>query len=302
MLADLNGADSVVAETFAEAGSVLGADLWTMVCQGPTEALNQTELTQPLMLAGGVAVWRCWCRAGGAAPSMAAGHSLGEFSALVAADALGFADAVRLVAERARFMQAAVPAGQGAMAAVLGLEDETVEAICREVAEDQVVSPANYNSPGQLVIAGDSAAVERATHACLAAGARRALKLPVSVPSHCALMRPAAEKLAEVLMDIEIRQPRFPVLHNVDARVRTTPEEIRVALLEQLSSPVRWTATVHALAKNGLSVIAEAGPGRVLCGLGKRIERSIDWVALENPEALEALVSELNATGGETER
>jgi [acyl-carrier-protein] S-malonyltransferase len=300
MLAELALTDDVVTETFAEASAVLGTDLWTLVCEGPTEALNQTELTQPLMLAAGVAVWRCWRRAGGPDPAMAAGHSLGEYAALVAAEALGFADAVRLVAERARLMQTAVPVGKGAMAAVLGLEDETVEAICREVAEDQVVAPANFNSPGQLVVAGDSAAVERATHACLAAGARRALKLPVSVPSHCALMQPAAGKLAEALADIDISQPRFPVLHNVDARARSTPQEIRLALVEQLSSPVRWTATVHSLASNGLSVIAEAGPGRVLCGLGKRTERDLEWVALENPEALAALVARMSDTAGDT--
>lgn len=297
MLAELNQADPVIAETFAEAGAVLGLDLWTLASQGPIEAINSTELTQPLMLAGGVGVWRSWRRAGGPEPTMAAGHSLGEYTALVAAESLDFCDAIRVVAERGRLMQKAVAVGQGAMAAVLGLDDDTVEAICREAAEGQVVAPANYNSPGQLVVAGDSAAVERATHACLAAGARRAVKLPVSVPSHCALMEPAARKMAEVLAAVEIRMPRFPVLHNIDALARRAPEDIRKALIKQLSAPVRWTATVQSLASNGISVVAEAGPGRVLCGLGKRIERAIDWVALEDPKALLGLISRLSEPG-----
>lgn len=298
MLADLNRVDSVIEDTFAEAGAALGLDLWSVVTQGPAEALNRTELTQPLMLAGGIAVWRSWRRAGGILPQVAAGHSLGEYTALVAADALDFADGIRAVAERARLMQEAVPQGEGAMAAVLGLDDEVVEAICREAAEDQVVSPANYNSPGQLVIAGDSAAVERATHACMEAGARRTLKLPVSVPSHCALMAPAAERMTAVLGGIELRSPRFPVLHNVDAITRGKPEEIRSALIDQLSAPVRWTATMQAMVDRGVSVVAEAGPGRVLCGLGKRTERALDWRALEDPKTLAELAGKLAEDGG----
>jgi [acyl-carrier-protein] S-malonyltransferase len=245
------------------------------------------------MLAGGVAVWRCWTHLGGPAPAAVAGHSLGEYSALVAAGVLSFADAVQIVSERARLMQAAVPVGEGAMAAILGLSDEVVEAICREVAEDQVVAPANYNSPGQLVVAGDSAAVERVTHACLAAGARKALKLPVSVPSHCALMDPAAEKLAEVLADVSFGDPAFPTLHNVDAGVRSSASEIREALIRQLSSPVQWTASIEALVKLGIGTFAECGPGRVLCGLGKRIERGAEWVVLEQPEAMQGLLDHL---------
>lgn len=298
MLADLNRSDRVIEETFAEAGEVLGQDLWALASAGPAEALNSTELTQPLMLAGGVAAWRSWRRAGGIAPQVAAGHSLGEYSALVAAGSMQFDDAVRVVAERARLMQEAAPPGRGAMAAVLGLDDDVVEAICREVAEDQVVSPANYNSPGQLVVAGDSAAVERATHACLEAGARRALKLPVSVPSHCALMAPASKQMAAVLAEIEFRTPAFPVLHNVDAVARSTPERIRSALIDQLSAPVRWTATVQAMIKEGISVVAEAGPGRILCGLGKRTDRSVEWVALEDSGALAALASRFTENGG----
>ncbi|MFP4207664.1 MAG: ACP S-malonyltransferase [Wenzhouxiangella sp.] len=291
MLADLNQVDPVVEETFGEAGELLGLDLWAIASTGPAEALSRTELTQPLMLAGGIAVWRSWRRAGGGLPRVAAGHSLGEYSALVAAGALEFADAIRIVAERARLMQAAVPPGQGAMAAILGLGDEVVEAICREVAEDQVVAPANYNSPGQLVIAGDSAAVERAMQSCLSAGARRALRLPVSVPSHCALMVPAAARMAAILAEVKIATPRFPVLHNIDAAPRTTPAEIRQALIDQLSAPVQWTATVQAMVKLETNTYAESGPGRVLCGLGKRINRSGNWVALEQPDALRGLAA-----------
>jgi [acyl-carrier-protein] S-malonyltransferase len=294
MLADMNGHDAVVAETFAEAGEVLGRDLWSLAIQGPVDAINETEVTQPLMLAGGVAVWRCWCRAGGAAPNALAGHSLGEYAALVAAGALDFRDAVRVVAERARRMQAAVPAGQGAMAAILGLADEVVEAICREVQEDQVVAPANYNSPGQLVIAGNSAAVERAMHACQGAGARKALKLNVSVPSHCALMEPAAQRLALILEDTRFNPPSIPVHHNVDAGCQTEAEGIRQALIKQLSAPVQWTATVQALFESGSETFGEAGPGRVLCGLGKRIQRGAEWVALEQPATLLELAQRYN--------
>ncbi len=291
MLEALNERHPVVAETFAEAGEILGLDLWTMACTGPAEALNATELTQPLMLAGGIAVWRAWCHRDGAPPVRLAGHSLGEFSALVAAGALEFADAVQVTAERARLMQAAVPPGQGAMAAVLGLDEEVVEAICREVAEDQLVAPANYNSPGQLVIAGHAAAVERATRACLEAGARRTLTLPVSVPSHCGLMAPAAAKLAVVLEKVSLTTPTIPVLHNVDAGIRTSPKAIRQALVEQLSAPVRWTDCVRELVAPGVTTVAECGPGKVLCGLGKRINRQVEWLALENPQEMDGLAA-----------
>jgi [acyl-carrier-protein] S-malonyltransferase len=290
MLAALNDVDPVISRTFAEAGDVLGCDLWAIASQGPADSLNSTELTQPLMLAGGVAVWRLWSALGGPPPAAVAGHSLGEYSALVAAGVLDFQDAVSLVSQRASLMQAAVPVGEGAMAAILGLADEVVEAICREVAEDQVVAPANYNSPGQLVVAGESAAVERVTHACVAAGARKAIKLPVSVPSHCALMEPAAERLAEVLAEVAFGEPDFPTYHNVDAHVRNSPEEIREALVQQLSAPVQWTATIKALVDRRIDIIAESGPGRVLSGLGKRIERGVDWVALEQPESMQGLL------------
>jgi len=297
MLEALSRQHDVVAETFAQAGEVLGCDLWKMVREGPVDALNNTEITQPVMLAGGIAVWRAWCALSQARPEQLAGHSLGEYSALVAAEALDFADAVAIVAERARLMQAAMPAGQGAMAAVLGLDDEVVEAVCREVAEGQTVAPANYNSPGQLVVAGEAAAVERAVRACLDAGAKRAMTLAVSVPSHCALMAPAAERLADVLDNVEIRQPVIAVRHNVDGMPRSGPEEIRRALIDQLASPVRWTHSIRQLVASGIGTVGECGPGRVLCGLGKRVDRGIEWIALENPDALAALASEQDSKG-----
>ena len=293
MLSELASAFSIVGETYAEASEVFGRDLWQLSSEGSPEQLAQTELTQPLMLVAGVAVWRCWLAADGSMPTMLAGHSLGEYSALVAADAIDFSDAVHVVAERARLMQSAVPAGEGAMAAILGLEDEIVEAICRESAENAVVSAANYNSPGQLVIAGDSAAVERATHACLDAGARKVLRLPVSVPSHCALMAPAATALETVLAGIEIRPPKLPVLHNVDVATRSDPAAIREALVAQLCAPVRWTASVRKISEADLTVMGECGPGRILCGLGRRIDRQLSWIALDTPSGLEELSARL---------
>lgn len=295
MLGELAAVYPQVVETFQEASEVLGRDLWKLSCQGPPEALARTEWTQPLMLAGGVALWRVWTSISDRRPVVMAGHSLGEYSALVAAAALGFSDAVRVVAERGRLMQQAAPPGAGAMAAILGLDDEIVEAICREVAEQQVVAPANYNSPGQLVIAGDSAAVERAMHACLDAGARRAMKLPVSVPSHCALMVPAAQGLKILLEDIEFQPPQVPVLHNVDMIARTDAAAIRAALVAQLCAPVRWTETIRCISgRLKAVVIAECGPGRVLTGLGRRIFKAGHWCALDSPAGLEEMVQAPN--------
>jgi [acyl-carrier-protein] S-malonyltransferase len=293
MLAELAADCPEVQATFSEAGEVLDMDLWTLVAQGPAEELNRTELTQPAMLAGGIAVWRVWQRMGGRSPRLLAGHSLGEYAALVAAQAMDFAEAVQVVAERGRLMQAAVPAGEGAMAAILGLADDVVEAICREAAEDQVVAPANYNSPGQLVIAGDASAVERAMHKCRDAGAKRAMVLPVSVPSHCELMRSAADGLAVALDGVEIRSPQIPVLHNVDVQPRQTPEEIRQALIKQMSSPVRWTETIQAIAANEVELMAECGPGRVLSGLGRRIERAVRWAPLEQIDLIKSTIADL---------
>jgi [acyl-carrier-protein] S-malonyltransferase len=292
MLADLAAARPEVKETFDEAGLALDIDLWHLVCHGPAETLDRTELTQPAMLAAGVAVWRCWQTLSGRRPKAMAGHSLGEYSALVAAGSLEFSDAVRIVAERGRLMQAAVTDGKGAMAAILGLDDEVVEAICREAAEGQVLAPANYNSPGQLVIAGDSAAIERAILKCRDAGAKRAMVLPVSVPAHCALMKPAAAGVEKVLADIEVSPPRIPVRHNIDGQVRIDPADIRRALVDQVHQPVRWTGTVRAMAQSGIVRLAECGPGRVLCGLSRRIDRSLECAALHQPEAMENTIEQ----------
>ncbi len=292
MLAGLADARPEISQTFAEASAALGRDLWALVCEGPAEELNRTELTQPVMLTSGVAIWRVWLALGGPQPSVLAGHSLGEYSALVAAGAIDFADAVRVVARRGELMQAAVPAGEGAMAAILGLDDELVEAICREAEEGEVVAAANYNSPGQLVIAGHATAVERAIHRCRDAGAKRALVLPVSVPAHSELMRAAGDGLAATLASIELRPPSIPVLHNVDLEPRFEPEQIRAALVAQLWSPVRWTETVRRLAGQGLTRMAECGPGRVLAGLGRRIERGVSWAALDQLDSIETTLSE----------
>ncbi len=291
MLTDLAGRHEQIRATFEEAGRLLDTDMWRLVTEGPEEELNRTELTQPAILAGSIALWRIWEALGGPKPAKLAGHSLGEYSALVVADAMDFETAVTVVSERGRQMQAAVPSGQGAMAAILGLDDEVIEAICREVAEDQLVAPANYNSPGQVVIAGDSAAVERAMHKCSEAGARRTVILPVSVPSHSHLMKPAADAMTEVLAGVEIRSPRIPVIHNSDVAEHAQPDDIRAALVSQLCSPVRWTESVRAITGGGIMKLAECGPGRVLSGLGRRIERSAEWVALEQPEAIEQTIT-----------
>ncbi len=291
MLARLAEKHERVRQTYQEAGEVLGTDLWKLVSEGPEEELNRTELTQPAVLAGAVAVWRVWEDLEGPPPTRLAGHSLGEYSALVVAGSLDFEAAVALVAERGRQMQAAVPEGVGAMAAILGLDDEVVAAICREVAEDQVVVPANHNSPGQVVIAGNAAAVERALHKCSEAGARRAVKLPVSVPSHSPLMKPAAEAMREILAETEVRRPQVPVVHNCDVATHDDADAIREALVSQLTNPVRWTETVRAIGEAGIMDFAECGPGRVLCGLGRRIERQARWMGLEDPDTLEETVA-----------
>ncbi len=275
MLADLAASYPQVEATFAEASEVLGYDLWKLVQEGPAEELNQTHITQPAMLSAGVVVWRVWQEKGGAQPAMMAGHSLGEYTALVCAGALAFKDAVALVAERGRLMQEAVPAGTGAMAAILGLEDEQVADVCAKAAEGQVLSPVNYNSPGQVVVAGQAEAVNRAVEVAKEAGAKRALLLPVSVPSHCALMQPAAEQLALKLADIEVNTPSIPVINNVDVTVADSPEAIRDALVRQLYSPVRWVETVRKMNADGADALVECGPGKVLAGLNKRIERGM---------------------------
>ena len=285
----------IVKETFDEASEALGEDLWAMLKADSAEAINQTINTQPLMLAAGVATYRAWLAAGGATPTHFAGHSLGEYSALVAADALDFDDAVRLVRLRAEAMQSAVPAGEGAMAAVLGLDDAEIVLACAEAAAGDVVSAVNFNAPGQVVIAGSKAAVDRAIAACKARGAKRAMPLPVSVPSHCALMRPAADKLAEALVGISVNVPLVPVIHNADVASYTDPAAIRDALVRQLYSPVRWTETIRLLAAQGVLHQDECGPGKVLAGLNKRIEASVVSFALTNDAALETTLDTLAA-------
>ena len=292
MLADLAAVFPSVRETFAEASEGAGLDLWALSQQGPEEQLNQTEFTQPALLAAGVAVWRAWQAQGGAQPSLLAGHSLGEYAALVAAGSISLADGAKLVRERGRLMQLAVPAGTGAMAAVLGAEDALVAEVCVAVAGDGVVVPANFNSPGQIVIGGSADAVDRALAELAARGVRKTVKLAVSVPSHTPLMREAANRLSEVMNVMAWREPALPVVQNVDGEVHEGVQSIRDALVRQLYLPVRWTDCVQALAARGATRIAECGPGKVLSGLAKRIDKSLDARALGAPADFEAALSE----------
>ena len=287
MLSELAAAYPVVTETFAEATAVLGEDLGALVSEGPEERLNQTDITQPAMLAAGVAVWRVWQETGGREPAYLAGHSLGEYTALVCAGSLSFEDAVSLVAERGRFMQEAVPAGEGAMAAILGLDDDAVRQVCADAARGEVVEAVNFNAPGQVVIAGARSAVERAVTAAKDAGAKRAMPLPVSVPSHCALMRPASERLARRLETLEVKAPRIPVVHNVDVSLAGDAAGIRERLVAQLHNPVRWVETVQFMAGAGVGTLVECGPGKVLAGLTRRIDRELQGLAVQDPASLE---------------
>ena len=286
------GDRSEVRVTFSEASDALGQDLWALVTEGPAELLNQTINTQPAMLAADVAAWRVWRAAGGVQPALLAGHSLGEYAALVAAGALGFADAIKLVRFRAEAMQAAVPEGVGAMAAILGLDDDAVRAACSEAAAGEVVEAVNFNSPGQVVIAGNKAAVERAMVLAKEKGAKRALPLPVSVPSHSSLMLPAAEKLLVHLQTVTIKAPAIPVLHNTDVQRHAEPDAIRTALAKQLHTPVRWVETVQALKAAGMGCVIECGPGKVLTGLGKRIDDSLTALALVDETSLQAALNQ----------
>jgi [acyl-carrier-protein] S-malonyltransferase len=289
MLAQLAGAEPLVQQTFAEASDVLGYDLWKLCQGGPEEELGKTERTQPAMLAAGVATWRVWRKHGGGLPAAMSGHSLGEYSALVCAGALDFRTAVGLVQFRGQAMQAAVPAGQGAMAAILGLDDADVEAACREAAQGETVQAANFNSPGQVVIAGVAAAVDRAIEVAKAKGAKRAIRLPVSVPSHSALMKPAADRFGGRLQQVKFSTPEVRDIYTVDVRKHSDEAGIRKALVEQLVKPVRWTETIQAILKDGARVIVECGPGRVLTGLNRRIERNKDiaMLAFEDAESLQ---------------
>ncbi|HDL8623938.1 TPA: ACP S-malonyltransferase [Yersinia enterocolitica] len=286
MLADLAAQFPIVEETFSEASSVLGYDLWQLVQQGPAEELNKTWQTQPALLTASVAIWRVWQHQGGKLPTMMAGHSLGEYSALVCAGVLDFKQAVRLVELRGKLMQEAVPEGTGAMYAIIGLDNESIAKACEESALGQVVSPVNFNSPGQVVIAGNKEAVERAGATCKALGAKRALPLPVSVPSHCALMKPAADKLAVALEEIEFQAPLFPVVNNVDVKTEVSPEAIRSALVRQLYNPVRWAESVEFMAAEGIELLLEVGPGKVLAGLTKRIVDTLAAAAVNDVATL----------------
>lgn len=285
MLSDFSE-ETAVRQVFQEASGALGYDLWALTQEGSGEDLNRTDRTQPALLTAGVALWKLWEQRGGLRPALLAGHSLGEYTALVCAGVMSLGDGVRLVEKRGQLMQEAVPRGQGAMAAILGLDNDRVVALCRDAAGDQVVEAVNFNAPGQVVIAGDNDAVDRAIAACKEAGAKRAMPLPVSVPSHCALMKPAAEQLAGVLEGVNFHAPELPVINNVDVARETDPAAIRGALVRQLHSPVRWVETVQALAAEGVEQAYECGPGKVLAGLVKRTERGIAVMPLDNDEAM----------------
>ena len=277
---------AAVRQTFAEASDALGQDMWALVTEGPEAALNQTVNTQPAMLTAGVAVYRAWEDLHGAEPALMAGHSLGEYSALVAAGALAFTDALPLVRLRAQAMQEAVPEGTGGIAAILGLDDDAVATVCRDAAQNEVLEPANFNSPAQVVIAGHRSAVERGMALAKERGAKRAVMLPMSAPSHCSLMRPAAERLAVALAGVALQSPQIPVIHNADLKRHDDAAAIRDALVRQLCSPVRWADTVRAIAGEGVALVAECGPGKVLAGLGKRIDGNLAVAAITDEASL----------------
>lgn len=294
MLAAVAAAFPVVEATFAEASEALGYDLWKLAQSGPQEDLNLTECTQPLLLAASVALWRVWQQRSDVRPALLAGHSLGEFSALVCADTLDFADAVKLVRARGQFMQTAVPVGEGEMAAVLGMEDQQIVEICAQASRaGGVVEAVNFNSPGQVVIAGTVAAVDRAIELLKTAGCRRAMPLPVSAPFHTSLMRPAGEKLAQALEEVELKVPSIPVVHNVHARTETDPGRIRELLIQQISSPVQWTGCVRSMIEQGVTTTVECGPGRVLSGLNKRVDKSLNCLGIDEVEGLEQALASL---------
>ena len=287
MLADYGESFAVVKETFAEASDVLGYDLWTMVQDGPQEKLNMTEITQPALLTSSVAVWRAWNTQEAFKPNWMAGHSLGEWSALVCAGVVGFTDAVKLVRARGQYMQEAVPAGKGAMAAIIGLDDKVVEEVCANAAQNQVVSAVNYNSPGQVVIAGEVDAVNRAIDGAKEAGAKRALPLPVSAPFHTSLMKPAADRLAEEINATTFNAPKIKVVHNVTAQEEPSPAQVQALMIEQIYSPVRWVECVQYLAQNDVATFVECGPGKVLSGLNRRIDKTLNSLATDSVSSFE---------------
>lgn len=288
MLAELAAEFSIVEKTFSEASSVLGYDLWALVQTGTQDEINLTERTQPLLLTASVAVWRAWKEKNGAQPALMAGHSLGEWSALVCAGVVAFQDAVKLVQQRGKYMQEAVPAGQGGMAAIIGLDDALILEACKKAEQGEVVAAVNFNSPGQVVIAGAAAAVERASALCKEAGAKRALPLPVSAPFHTELMRPAAERLAEQITSTVFSAPKIPVVHNVTAEIEVNPEKIKALMIEQIYSPVRWVECVNTMSEKGIAATLECGPGKVLSGLNKRINAELITTSVEKPEELQA--------------
>lgn len=292
MMQKLAEAYPQVQQIFVNASSVLNIDLWSIVNDGPEEKINSTDITQPVMLASGYATWRLYKEAGGKDPVVMAGHSLGEYTALVCAGAIDFQDAIKLVAARGRYMQEAVPAGTGAMAAILGLDDEIVTQVCNDAAQQQIVQAVNFNSPGQVVIAGHKTAVERAAELAKEKGAKRAVLLPVSVPSHCQLMKPAAERLANDLAKITVKPPKIPVINNVDVKTQADANAIRDALARQLYQPVRWVETVQQMTKDGVTNIVECGPGKVLVGLNKRIDKAVNNSAIVDADSLQAQVNQ----------
>jgi [acyl-carrier-protein] S-malonyltransferase len=298
MLAALAAVEPVIDETFREAGAVLGYDLLQLVRQGPEAELNRTQRTQPALLAAGVAVWRVWRSGSAPAPALLAGHSLGEYSALVAAGAIGFHDALKLVELRGELMQNAVPAGEGAMAAIIGLDDAAVEKVCAQFPGPGALEPANFNAPGQVVVAGSKSGLDWLSANAKELGVRKLVPLQMSVPSHCSLMRQAAQQLGERLLQIEVRRPLLPVLHNIDGQPRSEPGQIREALMGQLYSPVRWSQSINAMAQAGIAAYFECGPGKVLSNLNKRILSAGNYLALEEPEGLQKARASLD-TGTE---
>ena len=291
MMSKLSEQHSLVKELFVEASDVLNVDLWSMTQEGPIESLSQTENTQPALLTAGIAAWRVWKELGGQDPKMMAGHSLGEYTALVAAGALSFSDGVALVRDRGRYMQEAVPEGQGAMAAIIGLDDEKVVEVCAQTAQGDVLQAVNFNAPGQVVIAGSAAAIERATVTMKEAGAKRALPLPVSIPAHSQLMTPASERLAQRISSIEVSLPKIPVLHNCNVQISDNAEQVAQNLVTQLDSPVRWVESVNEMHKQGITSFIESGPGKVLGGMVKRIVKGVDVACIDNPDVFEDLIS-----------
>jgi len=287
MLAELAAANPLVEETFKEASDVLGYDAWKLIQEGEQEDINLTERTQPLLLTASVAIWRLWQQQGGPQPAAMAGHSLGEWSALVCSGVVTFADAVEIVRARGAFMQQAVPVGIGAMAAIMGIDDQIVIDACAEAAQDQIAAAVNFNAPGQVVIAGDAAAVARAVDICKKAGAKRAVELPVSAPFHTSLMRPAADNLSVLVQQKSFSAPQIPVLHNVHAKTEDDPERIKSLMLEQIYKPVLWVDCVNGLSSRGAEILIECGPGRVLNGLSKRIDRSLTSLATDDVASLE---------------